>query len=349
MVDPSRAYFPLRSNAESLVAGGGVASVRRRIKRASLLHDEVVFESGVYDLFALTSGEVHIWRPEFHAPRPSWQTARSRAKRGTLKLTRRRRGDGAALAAEQDFDHAVTMHWQPTLEPFREELPKGCDWIVFGHIAEPPELPPETERELSPPGVDAALAAKIADPWLRKLVIRDAHVDLHIGASLGSVVAVDRRHDQVLRERGVGPNAHRSFGDLALSIIVPSEPTWDEVVELRKTRGLADFRTILRDVEAEARESADSVKGLQLDILRGYSKRLAEAEARRPSLRSTVAATALGIVVGQLAAVSLALPSMVTELGGAAAGVAVQHALEVRVRPKWLAIHERVRVPTAPR
>jgi hypothetical protein len=39
--------FPLRSNAHSLVRGAPVASVRRKLKTASLLYENVILESGV--------------------------------------------------------------------------------------------------------------------------------------------------------------------------------------------------------------------------------------------------------------------------------------------------------------
>lgn len=52
----SAVYFPLRSNAASMLAGRPVADIRRRIKRAALLHDDVILESGTYDLHAGPQG-----------------------------------------------------------------------------------------------------------------------------------------------------------------------------------------------------------------------------------------------------------------------------------------------------
>ena len=52
VTDKSIAYFGLRTNAYQLVSGAGVNAVRRRIKLAGLLHDEVALEAGLYLLTA---------------------------------------------------------------------------------------------------------------------------------------------------------------------------------------------------------------------------------------------------------------------------------------------------------
>jgi len=43
---------PLRSNANTLLAGGPVESVRRRLKTASISFDQILLEAGVYRLQA---------------------------------------------------------------------------------------------------------------------------------------------------------------------------------------------------------------------------------------------------------------------------------------------------------
>src|SRR5688572_5296560 len=78
MADRSTAYFPLRSNAASLLAGRQIGEVRRRIKRAALLHDEVILEGGTYDLHAGPDGSWGMWRPD--TGRERWQTPAHRAK-----------------------------------------------------------------------------------------------------------------------------------------------------------------------------------------------------------------------------------------------------------------------------
>lgn len=52
----STIFFPLRSNAHSLLAGPPANSVRKRLKIASLLYDEVLIDDGALDILAGPEG-----------------------------------------------------------------------------------------------------------------------------------------------------------------------------------------------------------------------------------------------------------------------------------------------------
>jgi hypothetical protein len=75
---PSTIYFPLRSNAASLITGRGVGDVRRRLMLASLLHDEVWIEAGLLSVMAGSDGS-NAWHTRGIDPASvSWQSPRAR-------------------------------------------------------------------------------------------------------------------------------------------------------------------------------------------------------------------------------------------------------------------------------
>lgn len=341
MTSPSRAYFPLRSNAASLIAGAGVASVRRRIKHASLLHDEVLLEDGQWDLIVAEQGHFSIWRPPFYQPQPTWETPRGRhiRKSGTVKISTGKRDDPAS---ERDvLTTRSTLYLQPTLAPIRRELPSGCDWIAFGHFGDP-QLTKELEAKLVPEALDEALRVAYPDSFARALTIKYTSVDLAIGSAVGAAISCDRRHARVLSARMSLGEASPVLGGLALSILVPAELTWHEVAELRAARGpLHEFRAVLRDVEAVARDMAGSPQELRDHIREAYGQRLATAAAKRLSIRAQVATSAIGLGVGHVAGVLIGLP-VVAETVGAAAGIVAGEVGQMVIRPKWLSVHDRV-------
>ncbi len=73
-------FFPLASNAHALVTGGSLASVRARIKIASLLYGRVLLEVGQLSIQAGPHGSQtwrHQTRPDAPAP---WQTPKDRGR-----------------------------------------------------------------------------------------------------------------------------------------------------------------------------------------------------------------------------------------------------------------------------
>src|SRR6266508_4574153 len=54
-------FFPLRSNAKSLVAGAPAQSVVARLKLASLLYDRVLVEDGEYRIQGGPGGSSRFW------------------------------------------------------------------------------------------------------------------------------------------------------------------------------------------------------------------------------------------------------------------------------------------------
>ena len=62
-IDPKTLVVPLRSNAAGLVAGAPVAAVRRRLKMASLIYDQILLEGGTAHVQAGPRGSIGVIPP----------------------------------------------------------------------------------------------------------------------------------------------------------------------------------------------------------------------------------------------------------------------------------------------
>ena len=67
--------FPLRSNAHALITGPSIATVRRHIKVAALLHDQVVLDAGAVHIIVGTKGGHELRIPPGKGPVEGSQNA----------------------------------------------------------------------------------------------------------------------------------------------------------------------------------------------------------------------------------------------------------------------------------
>src|SRR4051812_24153804 len=104
----SRAFFPLLSNSRSLVQGAPIAAMRRRLKVASIVHDEVLLEAA--SVAAYTHPVVN-WITAGMGREQSWQTSRERREAVGKTIT---------LAPDNPdlrLDLEILSAWHATLEP----------------------------------------------------------------------------------------------------------------------------------------------------------------------------------------------------------------------------------------
>ncbi len=134
-------YVPLRSNAKTLVTGAPIAALRRRLKYASVFHDQVLLESGILRMQAGEGGSSSFVVPAT-GPQPArWQTPRQRqlAHQSPFQLSVGR--DTTPGVPAETMQPVLTsdsaISWTATLEPFAAELPAGTDWIHFGRFTKP--------------------------------------------------------------------------------------------------------------------------------------------------------------------------------------------------------------------
>src|ERR1700689_4542742 len=125
--------FPLRSNAKSLVAGGPVDSVRRKIKYASLFYETVLLEAGVLRLQAGLSGHFSVVEPARQDCPPVWESAAARWKAQQQPFVASMgRETIPGLPAPSTYEvvpwSEPVIAWTATFEPFGRELPAGVNW-----------------------------------------------------------------------------------------------------------------------------------------------------------------------------------------------------------------------------
>lgn len=337
-------FVPLRSNAKSLVVGPGVAALRKRLKTASILFDSVLLEGGGLMISAGPGGTI---------------TLSGGDEERFQRLAARRTGPGhrfhLQLAAssggpmQKVIDSEAVLTWEPTLMPFKRELPPECDWFRWVKAPEPHGLKELAERWCRLDADNAVLAREISDPFSRGLIVRNANLDMAVAALTNTSVMPDPLHGKVLEARF--RDASWSAGGFALPIVLPAVVNldWSDVAEIRRHKALRRFRAVLREVEAQALDDVSSEGDLEAATHRAYGRYLAGAGGDLPSALGVAGRTLGGFVIGGMLGMATA---GWTGLGGVAAGAAVgsgpgmvadlRNFRRARIARGWLALHQRL-------
>ena len=177
----SEIYFPLQSNAHSLLTGAPVESVRRRLKSGFLFYHEVYLEAGTTEIFAGPNGSVSS---SHFDERAVWQTPKSRAKAIGTAVWINIRPDGSPGPFRTVMHSPVSISWKATLLPFREEI-LGIDGIAF---VTPPQLPTELRTVAASRARDDerndSLKDRLPVEFVRSQVIGAANNDLVVASLL---------------------------------------------------------------------------------------------------------------------------------------------------------------------
>ena len=344
-MDPSVAYFGLRTNAHQLVSGAGVAAVKRRIKLASLLHDQVMLELGIYELQAGPSGSLPIY---YSGPAEGevvrWQTPRERHPHGGFHWGLRRSDAPEGTLFRPMLSSETRLRWRASFLPLVHEVGglEAFPWLRGAWIEDAPRTSTVVNQMARRDQDDPILRRTWPDQFVRSAVARGAATDFKRVSETGTTLYADPFHARLLAARVARGDAVTVLGQEALRVIEPRELSWQEVADLRAVPGLVEYRAVLRDIEGAAREQSTSRQDLHERILRGYSEALARASTRMPSWRTRLTLVAFGIVVGK--AVTLAangLPFVGSVAGGVFGDRASQVAGEM-ARPRWLAADARL-------
>lgn len=329
----------------TLLAGAPVASMRRRLKLASVLYDRVLIEEGVWDATAGPDGSFTFWNPDDGSA--AWQTARSRRARQSSEAV-------VLIGPAESPSHTAlktlaTIGWRATFEPFKRELPREAhEWFTFGHANDSSDAKRIASqlryRDRESVELKRMLPAN-GGPFgfVRDRVIDDANLDLLLGAGLGSAVSLDSLHASVVRARVERGEAHPAFGSNSLPILVPNVANleWDDISDLRRQSGLRDFRALIAEIEAAAWDASTSPASFAALVHQEFESRLRVAQDRvAGSVGRTIAAASVGFVVGEAVPLAFGIP-VVGGLVGGAAGIVVDVAL--RRPPRWLAADMAVR------
>lgn len=325
-------FFPLASNAKALISGRPIASVRARLKLASLLYDRVLIEAGRMIIQAGPTGSSAFRMPGDPNTAPAWQTAKSRKVAQANPFAIGMAPESTPGVPAQGSYHAVVQSetsicWQPTLEPFARELPSGCDWIHFGH---PGPIPPQFEKLgqgwVWRDDANDALRQLIPEHFVRSALIKHVNADLVVGAATGWDISLDRLHGQVVSARFTADTsiAPHSF---ALPVLVPraTELDWQDIARIRQMSAISRLRAVLREVEAEALETANKQGDLEEAVRRAYEKirtTTEHVESLGSMIPSTLTDFMVSVGAGGITA-ALAMAAATGNVASAAIGTAV--------------------------
>jgi hypothetical protein len=346
---------PLRSNAHTLLNGGPVAAVRRRLKYASVLFDGILLEAGVLRVFAGPHGSSSFISPPDEDEPPRWQTPgqRAAATRDGFRLVVADEatdgGPGVAIESE------ATIHWTATLHPFESELPAGCDWIDFVTSRDPTGEDQQTVRCWTQrDGRNEALRRELPVQFARDLVINHANRDLVLAANAGVAASFDPMHFQVVEQR-FRDDAGWQFQGFAVPILFPAvgELPWESIQELRKHKEMARFRGVLREVEGEVRDAAASGGDYEAAVHSIYRRHLSSGQVQ--GVAGFVKTEAIGAVVGGIVGLgTMGLTGPIGSLVGSGIGSAVGTVVNARsfMRKRrargWVAVDHELAKLTGP-
>ena len=352
-------FFPLASNAHSLVTGSPVGSVRSRMEVSSLLYDNVLLEGGSMSIQAGPRG-ASSWR---HGHRPdspvAWQTPKGRrvAQDASISVAIAREATPGVPAPgpyHEVLHSETTICWMPTLEPFVHELPSSCDWIVLGYPSDmADEFKKLEDRWKRRDDANGALARLVPEHFVRSRLVDSVSHDLAVGASGGWDVSVDRFHGRVIGARFAGDATIQTNG-LALPILVPrvGDLDWADIARIRKLRAIGRLRAVLREVEAEAFDVARSGGDIESAMHRVYTSKVADASGKVHGLRSAGAMGVAELVAGAgagYATTGLALLGPVADAGITATvmtGWHVRRIVRERRQRAWIGVMDAIAAAT---
>lgn len=234
-----------------------------------------------------------------------WQTplGRSRAEAAPITLSIAREtvpGVPAPGPYHQVLNSKTSICWLPTFEPFRKELPPGCNWVVFGA---PGEIPPEFRRLYNRwkrvNGQNTALERLVPEQFVRDLLVDHVSNDLAVGMSGGWAISVDRHHGGVMSARFASDSTIQTSG-FALPILVPrvGHLDWTDVSNIRRLPAIERLREVLHEVEAESLEVVASGSDLESAVRRAYDKKFRSAIERVEGLGALVTHGLAELLVG---------------------------------------------------
>ena len=340
----STLYVPLRSNAKTLVTGTPIAALRRRLKYASILHDQLVLEPGALLMKAGPQG----WVTEPRYDQATWQTPRQRhvAEQEQFGIRVRRKPspdtepepDPGAPPREIEtlYTSNPAICWAPTLLPFADELPGDADWV---HFAELPaeshtcgaqaqfegltlgDRPTELEqRWTSADERNTHLRQAITGFVARRTAIINANKDLATAIAAQCTITMDPLHSQVVSQRFKDKEIWNLRG-YSIPILFPrvGDWSWQEIASLRRDPNMTRFRAVIREIEDQA--AAEAAGGdIEAAARHVYEQHLASALPALANIGTITGNTIIGFAIGTATGL---LTIGITGPGGPIAGAAI--------------------------
>jgi hypothetical protein len=218
---------PLRSNARTLVAGGSVAAMRKRLKYASLFYDSLLLESGIFRVQAGPTGSSSFIVPPTAEDPPRWQTvAERRAATGATFVVAVSPGGAPDSAPHAVVSSEAAISWTATLHPFAGELPPGTDWVHFVKSRDPAGKAKQLAQQWATADKrNLSLERAIPIRFVRETIIDSANHDRALAAMAGAAVTSDRFHSQVVALRFNDQQGWKLQG-YAVPVLFPQIGDW---------------------------------------------------------------------------------------------------------------------------
>jgi hypothetical protein len=347
-------YFPLASNAHSLLTGRGVESVRSRLKIASLLYENVLVHSGQLRIQAGPTGS-RTWHTPYDEQGPGrWQSSIARRREQVHPFTISVAPESSPGVRSGPFQPVVhsetTISWDATFDPFRNELSRESSWIEFVYPHEPgAEVKRVADRFTHADESNPELEALLPHHFVPTRVITDVNNDLMVGLGSACDVSVDPFHGRVISARFAQTESLQPTG-LALPVLLPRvrSLSWEDIGTVRRIKGLERLREVLREVELEA-TAGSAAKTDPHDAIRdSFAKRLAIGAADLEGVLSTAGSELIVMTVGAAAGYATMGFGLVGPVAGAAAATAVTapvHLARVAKRRRdraWIGVWEKL-------
>lgn len=306
----SRILFPLRTGVELFLDPTAPEAVARA-KQAAVLYDELIFETGLYEVSVAADGSSDWWHPQETLTDERLAESRRLQTPGTpFSLAIGAEGSGRMteiINSPLAVSYASEYH-SGILDELAALDPGWVKVLTLGN--KPPHGLPEGKlfRRLNlRDRMDAALMpeSRGGDGWFkRNWIIKAFNRDLIVSSMVGAAFAPTSLFVPMIERRGIAP---MRYGADTLCAIVPNlgAVPWEAVLEFREHPGSAEARAMLREFEEKAaREEPEDALAYMLGVQRNVSEALFSAlEAKRTRWLTKIAQEALKTVVGIVPAV----------------------------------------------
>jgi hypothetical protein len=252
-LSPSTFFFPLRTNVQYFDSPETRLKLEERVKQASLLHDKLLFEGGIYEATAWEgtgSKGFDLW----YSPDPGDLEAIAREDEtfrptgNTPALLIDDKVFGSGKAARQFRAQFLVL----LVKLRADKLP----WISVGTFTIPTDLDNEIKK-LARDDHDQ-VEGLTASSFLRDKIAYNLNRDLLIAAQLGVPASIDDLFGPLVHQKAERDHQiQRALGFSALQVAVPNWSTlpWDEVFKLREHPSLVEFRKKMVTIERMAKEA----------------------------------------------------------------------------------------------
>lgn len=245
-------FFPLRTNVQYFDSPETRLKLEERVKQASLLHDKLVFEGGLY--------EATVWKREGGGPVfDMWYPP------GSFDLDILARGDETFQATGRErylkFDNHVfasgeaERQFRAQFHVLLSRIPaESLPWIEVANLQLDSALDNEIKKVAREDEKLVGSSMPEASRFLRDKISYNLNRDLAVASILQVPASIDQLFSPLVHEKARHSTAE---GFSALEVAIPNWSTlpWDEVFELRDHPSLIEFRKKMVTVERVAREA----------------------------------------------------------------------------------------------